>query len=166
MAAESKSTRSTSRTKPFGDFASQMVTTSTLSDNAGISPSGVRAFQGADVSTEGAVRAVDLDGADNVKIADFGLAALAYGRSAPIGATVHEDASFLQHTKCGSLMYAAPEVLASTKESGYDAAKADVWSLGIILYSMLSGALPFEVALASCLLEALQPSVLYRLLAV
>ena len=87
-----------------------------------------------------------LDGADNVKIADFGLAALAYGRSAPIGATVHEDASFLQHTKCGSLMYAAPEVLASTKESGYDAAKADVWSLGIILYSMLSGALPFKVA--------------------
>ncbi|MGR3497789.1 MAG: flagellar hook-basal body complex protein, partial [Limimaricola soesokkakensis] len=37
----------------------QMVTTSTLSDNAGISPSGVRAFQGADVSTEGAVRATN-----------------------------------------------------------------------------------------------------------
>ncbi|EYD71954.1 flagellar hook protein FlgE [Limimaricola hongkongensis] len=37
----------------------QMVTTSTLSDNAGISPSGVRAFQSADVSTEGAVRATN-----------------------------------------------------------------------------------------------------------
>ena len=34
----------------------QMVTTSTLSDNAGISPSGVRAVQGSDVSTGGAVR--------------------------------------------------------------------------------------------------------------
>ncbi|WP_341213731.1 flagellar hook-basal body complex protein [uncultured Limimaricola sp.] len=35
----------------------QMVTTSTLSDSAGISPSGVRAAQGADVKTGGAVRA-------------------------------------------------------------------------------------------------------------
>ena len=85
-----------------------------------------------------------LDGADNVKIADFGLAALAYGRSAPIGATVHEDASFLQHTKCGSLMYAAPEVLRTTLQRGYDAAAADVWSLGVILFAMLSGTLPFQ----------------------
>merc|ERR1719408_920253 len=79
-----------------------------------------------------------LDANNTVKVADFGLAALAH--------RVREDASFLQHTKCGSLMYAAPEVLLSSAESGYDAAKADVWSLGIILYSMLSGALPFRVA--------------------
>ena len=83
-----------------------------------------------------------LNADDQVKIADFGLAALAHRR-------VHEDASFLQHTKCGSLMYAAPEVLTSSAEAGYDAAKADVWSLGIILYSMLSGALPFRMALPS-----------------
>ena len=82
-----------------------------------------------------------LDEHDQVKIADFGLAALAQ--------SVREDASFLQHTKCGSLMYAAPEVLSSSEQNGYDAAKADVWSLGIILYSMLSGALPFRMALAS-----------------
>ena len=82
-----------------------------------------------------------LDANDQVKIADFGLAALAQ--------SVREDASFLQHTKCGSLMYAAPEVLASSATSGYDAAKADVWSLGIILYSMLSGALPFRMAMAA-----------------
>ena len=82
-----------------------------------------------------------LDEYDQVKIADFGLAALAH--------QVREDASFLQHTKCGSLMYAAPEVLVSTEQTGYDAAKADVWSLGIILYSMLSGALPFRMAVAS-----------------
>ena len=80
-----------------------------------------------------------LDEHDRVKIADFGLAALAH--------QVTEDASFLQHTRCGSLMYAAPEVLASNAQSGYDAAKADVWSLGVILYSMLSGALPFRMAM-------------------
>ncbi|EOD42155.1 hypothetical protein EMIHUDRAFT_414421, partial [Emiliania huxleyi CCMP1516] len=75
---------------------------------------------------------------DRVKIADFGLAAM-------VG-QVREDASFLRHTKCGSLMYAAPEVLVSDASRGYDAAKADIWSLGVILYSMLSGALPFQVA--------------------
>ena len=79
-----------------------------------------------------------LDDNDNVKIADFGLAALAQ--------QTREDASFLQHTKCGSIMYAAPEVLVSSAQTGYDAAKADVWSLGIDLYSMLSGALPFRMA--------------------
>ena len=80
-----------------------------------------------------------LDENDCVKIADFGLAALAH--------QVQEDASFLQHTRCGSLMYAAPEVLASNAQNGYDAGKADVWSLGVILYSMLSGALPFRMAM-------------------
>ena len=82
-----------------------------------------------------------LDEDDAIKIADFGLAALADH--------TNEDASFLQHTKCGSVMYAAPEVLTSTAQTGYDAAKADMWSLGIIFYSMLSGALPFKVAAAT-----------------
>ncbi len=64
-----------------------------------------------------------LDDNDQVKIADFGLAAMVH--------QVREDASFLRHTKCGSLMYAAPEVLLSDASRGYDAAKADIWSLGI-----------------------------------
>jgi serine/threonine protein kinase len=58
-----------------------------------------------------------LDGHNCVKVADFGLAALAH--------RVHEDASFLQHTKCGSLMYAAPEVLTSSASAGYVAARLD-----------------------------------------
>ena len=64
-----------------------------------------------------------LDDNDEVKIADFGLAAMVQ--------KVREDASFLRHTKCGSLMYAAPEVLVSDASRGYDAAMADIWSLGI-----------------------------------
>ena len=82
---------------------------------------------------------LDKDG--NAKVADFGLAA--------VYQHVHGDASFLQHTKVGSVMYAAPEVLTSSAVTGYDAAAADMWSLGIILFSMLSGTLPFECAAPS-----------------
>lgn len=82
-----------------------------------------------------------LDAEDNAKVADFGLAAVCQH--------VADDATFLRHTKVGSVMYAAPEVLTSTAGVGYDAAHADMWSLGIILYSMLSGTLPFQCAAAS-----------------
>lgn len=83
-----------------------------------------------------------LDAGDNVKIADFGLASIVRAKDGH----VDEGSNFLQYTKCGSIMYAAPEVLTSSSKTGYSAAKADVWSLGIILYSMLSGALPFQVS--------------------
>ena len=82
-----------------------------------------------------------LDADDNAKVADFGLAA--------VYRHVAGGASYLQHTKVGSVMYAAPEVLVSTAVQGYDAACADIWSLGVILFSMLSGTLPFTCAAAS-----------------
>uniref|UniRef100_A0A7S3S995 Protein kinase domain-containing protein n=1 Tax=Emiliania huxleyi TaxID=2903 RepID=A0A7S3S995_EMIHU len=82
-----------------------------------------------------------LDEEDNAKVADFGLAA--------VYKNVVGDASYLQHTKVGSVMYAAPEVLTSSSRTGYNAASADMWSLGIVLFSMLSGTLPFECAAAS-----------------
>ena len=45
-------------------------------------------------------------------------------------------------TRCGSAEYAAPELF--NKEESYDLA-IDVWSLGVLLYTMLCGQFPFQV---------------------
>lgn len=44
-------------------------------------------------------------------------------------------------TFCGSTCYAAPEIL---KHIEYDAFASDIWSLGIVLYAMLTKSLPFD----------------------
>lgn len=69
-----------------------------------------------------------LDSSDHpqVKLIDFGMAALQ-----PVGQNLT--------TPCGSIHYAAPEVF----ERNYDGSKVDVWSLGVILYVMLTGNTPF-----------------------
>lgn len=69
-----------------------------------------------------------LDSAGNIRLADFGMASL----MAP--------GSMLE-TACGSPNYCAPEVLSGDL---YDGAKSDSWSLGIILYAMVTGGLPFD----------------------
>ena len=44
-------------------------------------------------------------------------------------------------TACGSPCYAAPEMVAGKK---YQGARVDIWSLGIVLYALICGYLPFE----------------------
>ncbi|OMO75838.1 hypothetical protein CCACVL1_16009 [Corchorus capsularis] len=66
-----------------------------------------------------------------IKVSDFGLSALKKSR--------HQDG--LLHTTCGTPAYVAPEVIS---RRGYDGAKADIWSCGVILYVLLAGHLPFQ----------------------
>ncbi|KAM3351491.1 hypothetical protein ACQJBY_023456 [Aegilops geniculata] len=75
-----------------------------------------------------------LDAHGNLKVSDFGLSALADGASRHRG-----DA--LLHTTCGTPAYLAPEVVL---KRGYDGAKADIWSCGVILFVLLAGRLPFH----------------------
>lgn len=70
-----------------------------------------------------------LDKHGNVKLVDFGFTREYQGST-----------SYLQ-TWCGTVCYSAPEMLKGEKYAGE---KVDVWSLGIILFALLSGELPFD----------------------
>ncbi|XP_019058887.1 PREDICTED: CBL-interacting serine/threonine-protein kinase 23 isoform X2 [Tarenaya hassleriana] len=72
-----------------------------------------------------------LDANGALKVSDFGLSALPQ--------QVREDG--LLHTTCGTPNYVAPEVI---NNKGYDGAKADLWSCGVILFVLMAGYLPFE----------------------
>ncbi|KAF5810740.1 putative protein kinase CAMK-CAMKL-CHK1 family [Helianthus annuus] len=74
-----------------------------------------------------------LDQSGCLKVSDFGLSALPQ--------QVREDG--LLHTTCGTPNYVAPEVI---NNKGYDGAKADLWSCGVILFVLMAGYLPFEDA--------------------
>ncbi|QQP42443.1 Putative LOC100168714, partial [Caligus rogercresseyi] len=69
-----------------------------------------------------------LDEHQNVKLADFGFSNF-------------YSSGVLLSTWCGSPPYAAPELF---EGKAYVGPKADIWSLGVVLYVLVSGSLPFD----------------------
>ncbi|KAJ4847107.1 hypothetical protein Tsubulata_040642 [Turnera subulata] len=70
-----------------------------------------------------------LDETGRLKVTDFGLSSL------------KNSTGGVLHTACGTPAFTAPEVMA---RKGYDGAKADAWSCGVILFFLLTARLPFD----------------------
>lgn len=63
-----------------------------------------------------------------IKLCDFGV-----GRSVKPGEKIFDQ--------CGTPAYLAPEIVA---DRGYDPFYVDIWSMGVLLYAILSGTVPFR----------------------
>eukprot|EP01117_Protostelium_nocturnum_P008052 TRINITY_DN2866_c0_g1_i1.p1 TRINITY_DN2866_c0_g1~~TRINITY_DN2866_c0_g1_i1.p1 ORF type:complete len:501 (+),score=195.28 TRINITY_DN2866_c0_g1_i1:668-2170(+) len=69
-----------------------------------------------------------LDSEKNIKINDFGLSNLM------------NPGNFLE-TYCGSPLYSSPEIIL---ETNYMGPEVDIWALGVILFAMVTGYLPWD----------------------
>eukprot|EP01052_Picozoa_sp_SAG31_P017227 SAG31_NODE_1169_length_9565_cov_3.703571_6_plen_694_part_00 len=83
-----------------------------------------------------------LDKDDNVKIADFGMSKTC---------TEKQQLS----TRCGSTRYISPEMAMMQPGDRYDGRAMDVWATGVLLFAMLSGALPFPQESLGDMLKAI-----------
>ncbi|XP_066918764.1 uncharacterized protein [Clytia hemisphaerica] len=76
-----------------------------------------------------------LDESGKIKISDFGISSFPSSRD------------HLCDTFCGTMSHMAPEVVRGyngTCDARYDGQKADVWSLGVILFELVTGCLPYQ----------------------
>uniref|UniRef100_A0A8C3LDW9 Maternal embryonic leucine zipper kinase n=1 Tax=Chrysolophus pictus TaxID=9089 RepID=A0A8C3LDW9_CHRPC len=71
-----------------------------------------------------------IDEKHNLKLIDFGLCAKPKG-----------GLDYRLNTCCGSPAYAAPELI---QGKAYIGSEADIWSMGVLLYALLCGFLPFD----------------------
>ena len=69
-----------------------------------------------------------MDGEGGVKLCDFGVS-----RLVKKGNMINEQ--------CGTPAYLAPEII---HDKGYEGFFADIWSLGVLLYAMVQGTVPFK----------------------
>lgn len=85
------------------------------------------------------------DGASAVKVLDFGISKSMFGANG--------DRNVVNTvTVWGSPLYMAPEQVRSSKQIG---PQTDIWSLGVILYELLTGGLPFQAAALVDVCEAI-----------
>ncbi|GLV34209.1 uncharacterized protein CBL_00139 [Carabus blaptoides fortunei] len=76
---------------------------------------------------------VFLNSKNNIKIGDFGFARFCYDETT--GEQIYSN------TFCGSAAYAAPEIIQGLP---YNPKSYDIWSMGCILYIMLTAQMPFD----------------------
>jgi len=69
-----------------------------------------------------------LDNDGEIKICDFG-----------VSRVIKKNQRITE--QCGTPAYIAPEIIS---DSGYEGFSADIWSLGVLLYAMLCGTVPFK----------------------
>ncbi|XP_031364365.1 testis-specific serine/threonine-protein kinase 3-like isoform X1 [Apis laboriosa] len=86
----------------------------------------------------------------NIKLSDFGFAR---GQM-----KAKNGINPLSETFCGSYAYASPEIL---KGVPYLPQLSDVWSMGVVLYAMVYGRLPFDDTNYSQLLKQVQNKVVF-----
>jgi eukaryotic-like serine/threonine-protein kinase len=87
-----------------------------------------------DLKPENLFLARRIDGHPLVKILDFGISKSAEPTSTGMALTSTQEV-------IGSPLYMAPEQIRSSRDAE---PRSDIWSLGVVLYELLTGALPFS----------------------
>uniref|UniRef100_A0A8D2LK14 non-specific serine/threonine protein kinase n=1 Tax=Varanus komodoensis TaxID=61221 RepID=A0A8D2LK14_VARKO len=97
-----------------------------------------------------------LDKRENIKISDFGFSKMVSGQSPSY--RMMSCFSHLSQTYCGSFAYACPEILLGLP---YNPFLSDIWSMGVILYTLVVAHLPFDDSNLKKLLRETQKEVTF-----
>ncbi len=102
----------------------------------GIGEAHARGIVHRDVKPENLFLVTTSDGWRSVKVLDFGISKAVLVGPSSVDMSSHETRSIM-----GSPYYMSPEQLRSTKSVDH---RADVWSLGIVLFELLTCTMPFD----------------------